>query len=240
MLHYETAGEGAPLVLVHGILSDRHYWRPVRGELEKRYQVTAIDLRGFGKSPKPTHGYTLDEQADAVARVITRVTDKPVVLVAHSMGSLISARLAARYPELVARLVLLNPPINQSDDEVITALKTTGLLYRIGLYSPLSHTIWPLAKLLSRTTIHRLFSYMTPSHTHHSRQGSLRLVESTRFHELLAPLTMPVDIINGTYDRPQYRANLKLLPDKPNIRIHTVETGHHTIYREPGALLDLL
>ncbi len=240
MLHVKISGNGPPLVLVHGILSDSHYWTPVKASLESRYQVIAVDLYGFGDSPKPARGYSLDEQADALARAIEHATDTPAVVVAHSMGCLVAARMAHTHAALATRLVLLNPPINKSDVEVVDALKNTGAFYRLALYSPVGHFIWPLAKFLARFSRYKLFKYMTPSHTHRSRQGSLRLVESTRIHQLLEPLTLPVDIVNGSYDRPEYKANLQLIPTKPNIHVHTVETGHHTIYREPSALLDLL
>ena len=64
-IHYWTAGQGEPLLLIHGFPSaswDWHYlWQP----LAQRYRVIACDMLGFGDSAKPVnHEYSLLEQAD--------------------------------------------------------------------------------------------------------------------------------------------------------------------------------
>ena len=56
-LHYLAAGEGEPVILLHGYAQNSHMWRPLIAELAKTRTVIAPDLRGFGQSAKPAGGY---------------------------------------------------------------------------------------------------------------------------------------------------------------------------------------
>ena len=56
-LHYLTAGQGEPVILLHGYAQTSHMWRPLIAELAKTRTVIAPDLRGFGQSAKPPSGY---------------------------------------------------------------------------------------------------------------------------------------------------------------------------------------
>lgn len=241
MLHHKISGSGEPLVLVHGILSDMKYWQPILHDLEQKFQVIRVELIGFGGSRHIKSDYTLESQAKALSNLIQQITpDQPVTLVAHSMGSLVSAQVAATHPGLIKKLFLLNPPVNKSSQQVIDSLKKTNWLYRLALYSPFSRVLWPVVKLLSRFSNQKLFRYLTHSHSHASRQGALRLIEQTRIADILSRIDIPTVIINGRYDRPEYASNLSLIPEKPNITLIWAETGHHTVHQTPELLLDLL
>jgi len=56
-LHYLMAGQGDPVILLHGYAETSHMWRPLIVELAKTWTVIAPDLRGFGQSDKPEGGY---------------------------------------------------------------------------------------------------------------------------------------------------------------------------------------
>jgi hypothetical protein len=52
-LHYEMAGRGKPILLLHGLGANTYSWRHIVGALATSYQVICLDLKGFGASPKP-------------------------------------------------------------------------------------------------------------------------------------------------------------------------------------------
>ena len=56
-LHYLAAGQGEPVILLHGYAQTSHMWRPLIAELAKTHTVIAPDLRGFGQSAKLPFGY---------------------------------------------------------------------------------------------------------------------------------------------------------------------------------------
>ncbi len=99
------------VVLLHGWSSSWFALSPLLPMLSKRFSCIAIDLPGYGNSPPLNGRTTIPAYADLVATLIREVTDKPVVLVGHSMGGMTSLTLAQRYPMLVERMVLLCPTI---------------------------------------------------------------------------------------------------------------------------------
>ena len=108
IVHLE-AGQGAPLLLLHGFTGSKENWLPLMRRLAPRWRVLAPDLPGWGDSSRlPDGDYGYAAQADRLAAGLPTVADGPVVLVGHSMGGGIAALLAARHPQRVSRLVLMD------------------------------------------------------------------------------------------------------------------------------------
>lgn len=111
-LHVRQAGDGAPLVLLHGLASSSRYWEPFLAPLSRAYHVLAPDLLGFGRSPKPTGAtYSAEAHLGALIAALTPHLDVPMTLVGHSMGAILALHLVAARPELVERLVLVSLPV---------------------------------------------------------------------------------------------------------------------------------
>ncbi|TLX22837.1 alpha/beta hydrolase [Thermomonas fusca] len=98
------------LVMLHGYTGSKENWYPLARQLGGRYRLLIPDLPGWGASQrKPGVGYGFPEQAEHVAAFIRAVSpDRPVVLLGHSMGGGIAALVAARHPQAVAKVGLLN------------------------------------------------------------------------------------------------------------------------------------
>jgi pimeloyl-ACP methyl ester carboxylesterase len=105
---YERAGNGPPVVLVHGSLNDRTAWRAVIPALAERYTVYAMDRRGRGESGPPAE-HALERQFEDVVSVIEAAGER-VNLVGHSYGAHCALGAAALAPERVRRLALYEPP----------------------------------------------------------------------------------------------------------------------------------
>lgn len=109
-LHVEAWGDaGAPrVVYLHGVTGHGGHARPLaEGWLADRFHVVAPDLLGHGSSPYEPP-WDIDAQLDAI---LASVGDEPAAWIGHSYGGRLAFELAARRPELVSRLVLLDPAV---------------------------------------------------------------------------------------------------------------------------------
>jgi N-formylmaleamate deformylase len=113
-LHFLQYGAVGPQVLLlPGITSPAITWGIVGEQLGGQARVTILDNRGRGLSDqRPGLGHTTNDYADDAAGVIEALGLQPAVVLGHSMGGRIAARLAARRPDLVRRCVLADPPVS--------------------------------------------------------------------------------------------------------------------------------
>lgn len=107
----ETGPRDAPtLVLLHGWTESLHVWDPVLPHLHARLRIVRVDLPGSGGSQAPVSGYSIPDQSLDVGRALDVLGVRYATVVGHSMGGDIAAALAAMRPEIVSKLVLIDPP----------------------------------------------------------------------------------------------------------------------------------
>lgn len=103
---------GPPVLLLHGLVASGLYWGGTYDQLADHNRLLVPDLLGFGRSPRPASGYGPDDHANAVIACLDELNiTEPIVIGAHSLGSLIALRLAAVHPERVAAIVAFGPPL---------------------------------------------------------------------------------------------------------------------------------
>jgi pimeloyl-ACP methyl ester carboxylesterase len=104
-------GFGPVVVLLHGYAETSDSWAPLAAELVKSYTVVAPDLRGIGRSSRPAGGYDKKTQAADIRAVVTALGYDRVSVVSHDIGIMVAYAYAARYPDKVERLVVMDAPI---------------------------------------------------------------------------------------------------------------------------------
>jgi pimeloyl-ACP methyl ester carboxylesterase len=110
LVHVEQAGRGEPVILLHGFGGSTYSWRRIVPALAASFHVVAIDLNGFGYTQRPRtfESYTREGQAALVLRVMDALGFQSAHLMGHSYGGGLSLFLAARHPERVRSLVLVD------------------------------------------------------------------------------------------------------------------------------------
>jgi len=110
-IHVRSAGTGPAVVLLHGYGETGDMWIPLAAALMKGHQVIVPDLRGMGLSAKPAGGFDKKTQAADVAAVMDALGATKADVVAHDIGNMVAFQVAARYPQRVRRLVLIDAPV---------------------------------------------------------------------------------------------------------------------------------
>ncbi|TPI14228.1 alpha/beta fold hydrolase [Mesorhizobium sp. B4-1-1] len=101
----EVIGEGAAVVMIHGLGGTSNMFQPQMGALSG-YRVVRLDLPGSGRSPRPIEPLTTEGMSEAVIRAMAGMGVTSAHFVGHSMGTIICQQIAATQPSLVASLVL--------------------------------------------------------------------------------------------------------------------------------------
>ena len=105
------AGEGPPIVLLHGLGATNASFLPTLHELSRDYRVIAPDLPGFGDSGKPLRAYHAGFFAKWAKGLLDALGLERAHFIGNSMGGRIALELALRHPERVDRLALLAPAV---------------------------------------------------------------------------------------------------------------------------------
>ena len=107
-LSYYRAGQGPPILLIHGITSSARTWRDVIPGLAKNHEVIAPDLLGHGRSAKPRGDYSLGGYASGLRDLLTILGIRRVTVVGHSLGGGVAMQFAYQFPDRLGRLVLVD------------------------------------------------------------------------------------------------------------------------------------
>jgi len=107
-IHYETYGDGEPVLFIHWLGSSTRDWEFQVDELSTDWRLITYDVRGHGQSDKPPGPYSIPLFARDAAELIKSLDLSPVHVVGISMGGMIGLQLAVNQPELVRSLVVVN------------------------------------------------------------------------------------------------------------------------------------
>ena len=110
-IHVRWGGSGPAVVLLHGYGETGDMWATLAVDLARDHTVIVPDLRGLGLSSKPPGGFDKKTQAEDVEGVMKALNVAQADVVAHDIGNMVAFQFAARHPERVRRLVLIDAPV---------------------------------------------------------------------------------------------------------------------------------
>ncbi|MFD8498957.1 alpha/beta fold hydrolase [Amycolatopsis sp. NPDC059657] len=107
-MHYRIAGDGPAVVLLHGWPQTGHCWHKITEPLSATHTVITPDLRGYGLTDKPKHGFDKRTMAQDVSELVTRLGFETASVIGHDRGGRVAHRWALDRPEQVERLAVLD------------------------------------------------------------------------------------------------------------------------------------
>lgn len=256
-VHYLEAGaSGSPLILVHGLGASYISWTTVVESLAAEHRVLAIDLIGFGFTPPLGRRATVRRNAELVVEFAEEMSRQPVTLVGNSMGGLVSMLAAAGRPELVERLILVNPALpivslsavsRDTQRLALPLVPFVGSALASRYYhsrTPEQEVLETLALVLSRGTevsplyraaavemarARREMEWTLDAFADAARSTAAELLSTRRFRRLLHRVSQPTLLIHGTEDRVVGPASARWAAEqRPDWDFHMIEGMGHT------------
>lgn len=219
------------IVFIHGLGNSADSWRGVAEKLPEDVRILAVDMLGFGDSPKPKWvRYDIAVQAKAVAHTLLhmKLLQRPIV-VGHSMGSLVAIELARRFPLVLKQLVLCSPPLYKSTaEEWVGREKMLKDFYRLVMKHPGElERIAPLAKRLGITS--EVFNVRGENASVYVAALESSIINQSSLDDV-RKLQLPITVLYGTFDPVVIGSYLKQLQkDKDNVVVKQLPVGHEII-----------
>jgi pimeloyl-ACP methyl ester carboxylesterase len=221
------------LIMLHGIGSSAKMWEPVARHLPDDIRIIAIDLLGFGASPKPSwKAYSTKTQADSIVTTLFGLKVRgPVVVVGHSLGALVAVEFARRYPIMTKSLVLVSPPFYDTPDA------KSGLAYRPDVLLKKIHEVMAgrpgdaerLLRLASKyNLVNRGFEASSVSVSAFLATLEAAIINQTSMRAA-AKIKRPIHIISGTLDALVLKRNIDQLAKQNSAISHQRVVGGHEI-----------
>ncbi len=106
-LHYQSLGQGQPLILLHGLFGSSDNWGTVAKHFSQHYQVISVDLRNHGRSPHSASQSYTDMSNDLLALCEALSLDR-IHLLGHSVGGKVAMQFATHHPDRVEKLIVVD------------------------------------------------------------------------------------------------------------------------------------
>jgi 3-oxoadipate enol-lactonase len=237
---WERHGEGAPLLLIHGLGYARWGWEPVVGPLARSFDVILFDNRGIGESDAPPGPYTVAELAADAAQVLDEAGVERANVLGTSLGGMVAQELALTAPERVDRLVLActtpGGPEAFPMPERTVQLMTGGATLRQFVENALAPG--PDPELVDRILRHREATAQPLD------AWSAQAAAGATFDALgrIARVEAPTLILHGTEDAVVDSRNSSLLASRiPDSRVELFPGGGHLFFWEqPDRFVDVV
>lgn len=243
IVHYESFGQGTPVILLHGWLGSWGLWQPTMEALGVGRRCYALDFWGFGESGKKRASYAVTDFMELVRQFMDALGIEAAPIVGHSMGGTTALGTAIRYPGRVRQVCVIGSPIVGSSLSVFLQLAGVSwigsLVRRLpGLLMPAIRLVAPLItrhparwypmleRDLSQTTVASFFSSI----------GSLA---TTDLRPHLNSLQMPVAGLYGLRDvivQPSQHQTLQASVRQARIAVMP-GSGHFPMLDEPEQYL---
>ncbi|MCS4486513.1 alpha/beta fold hydrolase [Staphylococcus americanisciuri] len=109
-INYRSMGKGYPIVMIHSVYMNHTVFEGIAQRLARYFQVIMIDLRGHGYSDKPLK-IDFNQFGQDIKEIMDYLYIESATIIANELGSSVALDLAARHPQMVKELILINPTI---------------------------------------------------------------------------------------------------------------------------------
>ncbi len=225
----------ATLLFIHGIGDNGSAWDTSIARLPSDLHIITIDLLGFGDSPKPIWAkYNASTQARSVFATLLklRLQRGPLMVIGHSLGSLVAVELAKKHPRRIDSLILCSPPFYRDTPLTKPSLPTIDQLLK-NAYESIQKQPSRFLRFARLAMKYKLIntSFSVTDDNIHSYMGALEasIVNQTALRDALK-LHLPTTILHGTLDPVVVYSNLRYVAKhNPSMKLVNVIASHEVV-----------
>lgn len=241
--------EAPTVVFGHGLLFSKWMFSAQIAVLRSEYRCVALDWRGQGDSPPTDSGYDMDTLAGDATELIEKLIGTPVHWVGLSMGGFVGQRIAARRPELLRSLVLIDSSANPEPVRTAVQDRVLANLYRYVGIAPVRRSVEKVMFAptfrkdpAKRAIIEDWIGQLARNDKDGIRKAVLAVASRRGVTDEITSITAPTLVIVGAHDVPtpvkQSRAIAALIP---GARLEIVPyCGHSSSIEQPEAVTGLI
>jgi pimeloyl-ACP methyl ester carboxylesterase len=243
-LSFRSCGHGEAIFFLHGLLGSSKSWAFQFAHFARSHRVIAWDAPGFGHSGLVPA--SIDAYVEALRELVAYIGRPRISFVGHSMGGTVVACFAARFPELVSRLVLSCSHAGYGDpDTAPMPSKFESRMREFRGIGPVAYGANRARDLLPASIATCIFDHAAAIASEVNEEGlrrATRMLQRADNRPLLPTLRMPILVLTGELDtdvRPDLKADLlRLTPMTRHVEIPGV--GHAPYFEAPNSYSDLV
>jgi pimeloyl-ACP methyl ester carboxylesterase len=245
--HYVEAGQGEPVVFLHGIPDSWFQWHHQMAALSKTHRCIAVDLKGYGQSEKEAGDYTHAGAAEQMFTMLDQIGLKTFNLVTHDRGTVQGDHIVARHPHRILRygrgeqhLFHFNPELapqgNIFMDSPWTGMMEDPTRFVVWFYT------WVAQRPVPDAEMERLiqeFSYprVTRAVPRYFNSSTFRQEWLARRNHLIKAWTCPLMVMQGhdskTQPREFYQQAREFIPNASKVAVSFLPGGHFWSMESP-------
>ena len=201
ILNYKTLGNGPKhIIFLHELLGDNRNYESIYPFLDlKNFTYIFVDLRGYGLSKEITGSYTCEEASNDLKNLILHLNLEKVIILAHSMSTMIAQKLALIDSEHISKLILITP-ISPAGIKIPSASSTKLLNDMKNDDGNIEDIVISASKRYNQAWRDYRIDIAYSSSILEARVGYMNMYLSTDFLELAKEINIPIKIIVGKYD----------------------------------------
>ena len=240
----------APTVVFgHGLLLSGWMFTAQIEALRGEYRCVSIDWRGQGASPPASGGYDMDTLSRDAIALIEQLGVAPVHFVGLSMGGFVGQRIAARRPELLRSLTLLDTSPDREERSAAVQDVVLSYIYRVGGIGPVRRSALKImlgptfrADPRSKATVDEWLAMLARSDRRGMQQAILAVARRKGVADEIGSIAIPTLVAVGADDVPTPVKKARRIAELiPGARLEIIkDAGHSSTIEQPEAVTELI
>ena len=238
-IFYQVHGQGAPLLLIHGLGASSYCWRKLVPLLKKDFYVVNCDLWGFGKSHKdPKVVVTLDDHISILTELLDELKVEQVHIAGNSMGGHIALWFSKKFPDRVGKIIALSPAAHPDLVPDYTARihwvsHWTPWLINSTFIKQLLIGVFEDPSIITKDVVEAYLEPYRDRKAHKTFASALKVIQDPRVYQSLESIDKEVLVLWGEKDRVIKRPTIeKIVRKLPYAHFETHPSSGHCAMEE--------